>query len=45
MKDGRLYINGEPVKRERVDDYFGESSCGGGADVRSSAGRRRCRAA
>jgi signal peptidase I len=30
MRDGQLYINGEAVKRERVDDYFGESSCGGG---------------
>jgi len=29
MIDGQLHINGEPVKRERVDDYVGESSCGG----------------
>jgi signal peptidase I len=29
MIDGGLHINGEPVKRERVDDYVGES-CGGG---------------
>jgi signal peptidase I len=30
MIDGQLHINGEPVKRERVDDYVGESSCGNG---------------
>jgi signal peptidase I len=30
MIDGLLHINGEPVKRERVDDYFGESSCANG---------------
>jgi signal peptidase I len=30
MRDGQLYINGEAVKRERADDYFGESSCASG---------------
>jgi signal peptidase I len=30
MIDGLLHINGQPVKRERVDDFVGESSCGDG---------------
>src|SRR4051794_23671679 len=30
MINGELHINGVAVKRERVDDYVGESSCGGG---------------
>jgi len=30
MIDGQLHINGGPVKRQRVDDFVGESSCGGG---------------
>jgi signal peptidase I len=34
MIDGVLHINGEPVKRERVDDYVGETSCGGGGLAR-----------
>src|ERR1700743_1477753 len=28
MKDGLLYINDEPVKRERLSDYVGEDPCG-----------------
>ena len=28
MKDGLLYINDEPVKRERLNDYVGEDPCG-----------------
>jgi signal peptidase I len=28
MIDGLLHINGQPVKRERVEDYYGESPCG-----------------
>ena len=34
MIDGVLHINGEPVKRERVDDYVCETSCGGGGLAR-----------
>jgi signal peptidase I len=30
MIDGAVHLNGTPVKRVRVDDYVGESSCGGG---------------
>jgi len=28
MKNGVLFINGEPVKRERIDDYLGETPFG-----------------
>ena len=28
MKDGLLYINDEPVKRERLSDYVGRDPCG-----------------
>ncbi len=28
MKQGLLYINDEPVKRERVSDFIGEDPCG-----------------
>src|SRR5499433_1238644 len=28
VKDGLLYINDEPVKRERLSDYVGEDPCG-----------------
>jgi signal peptidase I len=28
MKDGLLYINDEPVKRVRIDDFVGEDPCG-----------------
>lgn len=28
MQNGRLYINGEPVKRERLSDFVGEAPCG-----------------
>jgi signal peptidase I len=36
MKDGLLYINDTPVKRERVSDFIGEDPCGssGGATAR-----------
>jgi signal peptidase I len=30
MIDGAVHLNGTQVKRERVDDYVGESSCGAG---------------
>jgi len=29
MRDGLLYINDTPVKRERVADFVGENACGG----------------
>jgi signal peptidase I len=31
MKDGLLYINDTPVKRERLSDYIGEDPCGSDA--------------
>src|ERR1044072_4346095 len=34
MKDGLLYINDEPVKRERLSDYVGEDPCGSDATSR-----------
>src|SRR3569623_346367 len=30
MKEGLLYINDVPVKRERIDDFVGEDPCGSG---------------
>jgi signal peptidase I len=30
MKEGLLYINDVPVKRERLDDFIGEDPCGSG---------------
>jgi signal peptidase I len=34
MIGGVLNINGQPIKRERLDDYVGENPCGGGAIAR-----------
>jgi signal peptidase I len=34
MKDGLLYINDTPVKRERLSDYVGEDPCGSEATAR-----------
>jgi signal peptidase I len=31
MKEGLLYINNTPVKRERLSDFVGEDPCGSGA--------------
>ena len=46
MKDGLLYINDKPVKRERLSDFIGEDPCGSRTPPRgSSAGRKRCRTA
>jgi signal peptidase I len=33
MKDGLLYINDVPVKRERLSDYIGEDPCGSDASA------------
>ena len=44
MIDGVLHINGEPVKRERIEDFV-ETEEGGTATARSSAGAKRCRTA
>lgn len=30
MKEGELYINGAPIKRERVNDFEESDACGGG---------------
>ena len=45
MKEGLLYINETPVKRERLSDFIGEDPCGPTPPRGSSAGRRRCRTA
>jgi signal peptidase I len=34
MKDGLLYINDVPVKRERLSDFIGEDPCGSDATAR-----------
>src|SRR5258708_35730894 len=34
MKEGLLYINETPVKRERLSDYIGEDTCGSQATAR-----------
>jgi signal peptidase I len=34
MKEGLLYINDAPVKRERLSDFVGEDPCGSGATAR-----------
>ncbi|WP_315762049.1 MULTISPECIES: signal peptidase I [unclassified Bradyrhizobium] len=34
MRQGLLYINDQPVQRERLDDLVGEAACGGSADER-----------
>jgi signal peptidase I len=34
MKEGLLYINDTPVKRERLSDFVGEDPCGSGATAR-----------
>ena len=34
MKEGLLYINETPVKRERLSDYIGEDPCGSEATAR-----------
>src|SRR6478752_4037742 len=34
MKEGLLYINETPVKRERLSDYIGEDPCGSDATAR-----------
>ncbi len=34
MKEGLLYINDTPVKRERLSDYIGEDPCGSDATAR-----------
>ena len=34
MKEGLLYINDKPVKRERLSDFVGEDPCGSGATAR-----------
>ena len=44
MIDGVLHINGEPVKRERIEDFI-ENEEGGAHRRASSAGARRCRTA
>ena len=43
MIDGVLHINGEPVKRERIEDFIETEE--GGAPRASSAGARPCRTA
>jgi signal peptidase I len=43
MIDGVLNINGQPIKRERAEDYVGTEDGPGSSE--SSAGRRRCRTA
>ena len=45
MKDGLLYINDTPVKRERLSDFVGEDPAGPRPPRGSSAGRKRCRTA
>ena len=39
MKDGLLYINDNPVQRERLSDYIGENPCGADADGTSRVKR------
>jgi signal peptidase I len=34
MRDGLLYINDKPVRRERLSDFVGEEPCGSDANVR-----------
>jgi signal peptidase I len=34
MRDGLLYINDKPVKRERLSDFIGEDPCGSDATAR-----------
>src|SRR6187397_2554877 len=34
MREGLLYINDKPVKRERLSDFIGEDPCGSGATAR-----------
>jgi signal peptidase I len=35
VSEGALYINGQPVKREKIEEYVGDNPCGGGGTART----------
>jgi signal peptidase I len=40
MVNGVLHINGQPVRRERLDDFVGEDPCGGSPNLAATRVRR-----